>query len=175
MEGFSMPPYTKRIARAACQALLLLCRPWDVIYSGPAPQPCQGRATPNTLPSDWHNLRQPCPQACTGCMISVPLDLAPKTWQASDPHTHNLVPLGHALWPARAFTISTTLDCAPKACQVDNLCWLHPQACTGLHDFCCASLRPLGLPSLRSTYMISTLLVTSGLHRLARFPPGLCP
>jgi hypothetical protein len=49
------------------------------------------------------------------------------------------------------------LDKALKACQAGNpqiftICTrLCPQACTGLHHLCCASLLPSGLPSHRST------------------------
>jgi hypothetical protein len=57
---------------------------------GPAPQPCQGQAPPNSHTSGLHDLPWAVPlRLAQACMISTLLGPAPKTCQASNPHMHD--------------------------------------------------------------------------------------
>jgi hypothetical protein len=136
-----MPRYTKRIAGAAHQALPhrpakpLLCRPWDLWSSSPAPQPSQGHAIPNTHSSDprdhcWTEPLRPAKPAIHRHSRSLP---------GYPPQAHTGLQRfsfcqAMSLRPEQACTISAVLGHAPKACQAGD---------PHMHDLCHSA--PLGL------------------------------
>jgi hypothetical protein len=116
----------------------LLHRPWDIQSSSPILQPCQGRATPNSHPSDswdhcWTEPLRPAKLAIHRHSWSL-LGHAYQACQDGDPHMHDFFSIGprppdlHRLaWSLQGHTPHVCIglhnlchNLAPKACQAGN-------------------------------------------------------